>query len=173
MVWVRVELFPDLEMSTFGSILMPIDFVAVKYSRLSGQKLGATSMINDAASVKYHYNRSTWFILYNYILKHTTTLFSLSDRYILSLEWRVIVDQVHTNNHGRHMVKISQVWPSGIVIIVGCVLSQLKSSVHSKLWKWPPPSASAFSTTKNVELLGLYPVWINFCNLHLLNTYSV
>ena len=26
-------------------------------------------------------------------LKHTTTLFSLSDHYILSREWRVIVDQ--------------------------------------------------------------------------------
>ena len=27
-------------------------------------------------------------------LKHTTTLFALSDHYILSREWRVIVDQV-------------------------------------------------------------------------------
>ena len=34
-------------------------------------------------------------------LKHTTTLFSLSDHYILSREWRVIVDQEHTNYHGR------------------------------------------------------------------------
>ena len=30
-----------------------------------------------------------------YMLKHTTTLFSLSDHYILSREWRVIVDKVH------------------------------------------------------------------------------
>ena len=29
-------------------------------------------------------------------LKHTTTLFSLSDHYILSREWIVIVDQVQT-----------------------------------------------------------------------------
>ena len=37
------------------------------------------------------------------ILKHTTTLFSLSDHHILSREWRVIVDLVQTNNyyHGR------------------------------------------------------------------------
>ena len=38
------------------------------------------------------------------LLKQTTTLFSLSDHYILSREWRVIVDQVHTNYHGRPMV---------------------------------------------------------------------
>ena len=37
-------------------------------------------------------------------LKHTTTSFSLSDRYILSRGWRVIVDQVQTNYHGRPMV---------------------------------------------------------------------
>ena len=37
-------------------------------------------------------------------LKHTTTLFSLSDHYILSREWWVIVDQLHTNYHGRPMV---------------------------------------------------------------------
>ena len=35
---------------------------------------------------------------------HTTTLFSLFDHYILSREWRVIVDQVQTNYHGRPMV---------------------------------------------------------------------
>ena len=32
-------------------------------------------------------------------LKHITTLFSLSDHYILSREWRVIASQVQTNNH--------------------------------------------------------------------------
>ena len=37
-------------------------------------------------------------------LKHTTTLFSLSDRYILSRGWRVIVDHIQTNYHGRPMV---------------------------------------------------------------------
>ena len=38
-------------------------------------------------------------------LKHTTTLFSLSDHYILILsrEWRVIVHLVQTNYHGRPM----------------------------------------------------------------------
>ena len=34
-------------------------------------------------------------------LKHTTTLFALFNHYILSREWRVIVDQVQTNYHGR------------------------------------------------------------------------
>ena len=34
------------------------------------------------------------------IFKHTTTLFSLSDHYILSREWEVIVDLVQTNYHG-------------------------------------------------------------------------
>ena len=70
--------------------------------------------------------------LYN-ALKHTTTLFSSSDHYILSREWRVIVDQVRTNYHGRPMVlKISQVWPRcwlwGILILFGCIISQLKPS---------------------------------------------
>ena len=37
-------------------------------------------------------------------LKHTTSLFSLSDHYILSREWRVFVDLAQTNYHGRHMV---------------------------------------------------------------------
>ena len=37
-------------------------------------------------------------------LKHIITLFSLSDRYILSWEQRAIVDQVQTNYHGRPMV---------------------------------------------------------------------
>ena len=39
-------------------------------------------------------------------LKHTTTLFPLSDHYILSRGWRVIVDQVQTNYHGKPMVII-------------------------------------------------------------------
>ena len=34
-------------------------------------------------------------------LKHTNTLFYLSDHYIR--EWRVIVDQAQTNYHGRPM----------------------------------------------------------------------
>ena len=37
-------------------------------------------------------------------LKHTITLFSLSDHYILSPECRVIVDQVDTNYHGMPIV---------------------------------------------------------------------
>ena len=41
------------------------------------------------------------------LLKHTTTLFSLSDHYILSREWRIIVDQVQTNYHGRPVVLYS------------------------------------------------------------------
>ena len=38
------------------------------------------------------------------ILKHTITLFSLSDHDILSQEWRVIVDQVQANYHGGPIV---------------------------------------------------------------------
>ena len=34
-------------------------------------------------------------------LKHNSILFVLSNHYILSREWRVIVDQVHTNYHGK------------------------------------------------------------------------
>ena len=67
------------------------------------------------------------------IIKHTTTLFALSDHYILSREWRAIVDQVQTNYHGRSIgTIISQMWPScwlwGVVLMVECVLSQLKPS---------------------------------------------
>ena len=35
---------------------------------------------------------------------HHYIIFSLSDHYILSREWRIIVDQVQTNHHSRHMV---------------------------------------------------------------------
>ena len=45
--------------------------------------------------------------IFHYIsaeLKHTTTFFSLSDQDILSRGWRVIVDQVQINYHGRPMV---------------------------------------------------------------------
>ena len=38
------------------------------------------------------------------ILKHTSTIFSLSDHYILSWEWKFIDDQVQTNYHGRPIV---------------------------------------------------------------------
>ena len=37
-------------------------------------------------------------------LKHAITLFALPDHYILSREWRIIVDQVQTSYHGRTMV---------------------------------------------------------------------
>ena len=38
------------------------------------------------------------------LLKHTTTLFSLSDHYIVSREWRVTVDLEQSNYHGKPMV---------------------------------------------------------------------
>ena len=41
---------------------------------------------------------------YSILLKHMTTLFSFSNHDILSREWRVIVDQVQTNYHGRPIV---------------------------------------------------------------------
>ena len=31
-------------------------------------------------------------------------------------------------------------------------------ALHSQLWKRPRHSATAFSTAKNVELLGLHPI---------------
>ena len=43
-------------------------------------------------------------LMFHSVLKHATTLFALSDHYIISREWRVIVDQVQTNNHGRPIV---------------------------------------------------------------------
>ena len=43
---------------------------------------------------------------YSY-LTHTTTFFVLSDHYILSREWKVVVDQVQTNYHARPMVLYS------------------------------------------------------------------
>ena len=50
---------------------------------------------------------------YSMTIKHTTTLFYLSDYYIQSREWRVIVDQVHINImvglYGIIMLLISQV----------------------------------------------------------------
>ena len=48
--------------------------------------------------------------------------------------------------------------------MVGCVFSQLSrfvlslESLHSYRWKKSRPSASDFSTAKNVELLGLYSI---------------
>ena len=39
-----------------------------------------------------------------FTLKHTTTIFSLSDHYILSREWGVIVNLVQTNYHGKPTV---------------------------------------------------------------------
>ena len=86
-------------------------------------------------------------------LKHSTTLFSLSDHYILSREWSVIVDQLQTNYHGRpNGTRISQVWPNfwlwGILIMVGCVLSQLK---HSECRALRPLSYT------DLMALGLYP----------------
>ena len=39
------------------------------------------------------------------VLKHTTTLFALTGHYILSWEWRVIVDQVQTSYHSRPTVQ--------------------------------------------------------------------
>ena len=42
--------------------------------------------------------------LHSSVLKHKTTLFSLSDHEILSHEWRVIVDQVQVNYYSRSHV---------------------------------------------------------------------
>ena len=53
----------------------------------------------------YRVNKTQLHVGENYNhLKHTTTLFSFYDPYILSREWRVIVVLVQINYHGRHMV---------------------------------------------------------------------
>ena len=106
-----------------------------------------------------------WLQIDRYILKHTTTLFSLSDHYILSREWRVIIDQVQTNYHGKPIWCYNQSGMTELLIIRDphyarmCFKSvKILGALHSYLWKRPRPSASAFSTDKNVELLGLYPI---------------
>ena len=44
-------------------------------------------------------------------LQHSTLLFALSFNYILSQEWRISVDLVQINFHGRpYSITISQVW---------------------------------------------------------------
>ena len=86
-----------------------------------------------------HYKRGFFLLAHRgqRILKHTTTLFSLSDYDIPSREWRVNmvnVHQVQTNYHGIGLYGtiISQACPNywlwGIFTMVGCVLSQLKPS---------------------------------------------
>ena len=73
-------------------------------------------VINDYGVIRCNveiYSRSTsnffirnkmYEIWSNVYLKHTTTLLSLSDYYILSREWRVIVDLVQTNYCDRPFV---------------------------------------------------------------------
>ena len=106
------------------------------------------------------------------LLKHTTTLFSLSDHAILNQGWRVSVDQVQTNYHGRsNGTVIRQVWPIcwswGILIMVGCVLSQLKPSGFSILSceKSIGLRPWTFFSAKNGELFGLYPILSSLCNI--------
>ena len=45
-------------------------------------------------TLKQRHMRRGFACEYRLILKHTTKLFALSDHYILSREWRVIVDQI-------------------------------------------------------------------------------
>ena len=77
-------------------------------------------------------------------LKHTTTLFNLSDHYILSRKWKVFVDQVQTNYHGRPIWCYNQ---SGVIelLIVRdphygrvCFKSvKTLGALHSQLWNKP------------------------------------
>ena len=73
----------------------------IGYSQVFALRSNMVAM--DLPDLNYHWGTSCYLLL-----KHTTTLFTLSDNYILSREWRVIVDQVQTNYHGRLMV----VYPS-------------------------------------------------------------
>ena len=88
-------------------------------------------------------------------IKHTTTLFSLSDHYILSREWRVIVDQVQTSYHGVTELLFMRDPHNGGMCFNGRMCLNPRSSTFLAVEK---VSASAFSVAKNVELLGFYPI---------------
>ena len=94
-----------------------------------------------------------------------SSLFSLFDHYLLSREWRVIVNQVQTNYHGIGLWSYNQSGVTELLIIKDphygrmCFKSvKTLGTLHSQLWKRPRPEAEAFSTARNVELLGLYPI---------------
>ena len=68
-------------------------------------------------------------------IKHTTTLFSLSDHDIISREWRGIVNLVLINYHGRPMVLKSDkcdraVHYEGSSLLFRCILSQWSIGHH-------------------------------------------
>ena len=98
------------------------------------------------------------------IKTHHYIIYALSYHYILSREWRVIIHQVQTNM----MVGIWCYNQSGVTEMLimrdpyydrMCFKSvKTLGALHSQLWKRPRPSATAFSTAKNVELRGLYPI---------------
>ena len=69
--------------------------VSVKAGRGLGSRTRNVHICGEISDKMHHLYR---------VLKHTTTFFSLSDHYILSREWRVIVDLVQTNYHGRPMI---------------------------------------------------------------------
>ena len=95
-------------------------------------------------------------------LKHTTTLFYLSDHNILSQELLLI--------KYRLIIRVG-IWccnQSGVTELLimrnphygrMCFKSaKTLGDLHSQLWKRPRPSAWTFSVEKNIELLNLYPI---------------
>ena len=62
---------------------------------------------------------STNFQFREWSLKHTATLFALSDHYILSREWRVIVNQVQTNYRGIGLWYYNQSGVTELLIMRG------------------------------------------------------
>ena len=97
-------------------------------------------------------------------LKHTTTLFTLSDHYILSRKWKAFVDQVQTNYHGRPIWCYNQ---SGVIelLIVRdphygrvCFKSvKTLGALHSQLWNKP----------------RLYPIQNLPCTTYVLQVYRM
>ena len=114
----RIPIWPSVERS----------LVISRYVWLPTVLIIGSHHLQDLEFLYFNWKNSDFRIL------NSTTLLSLSDHYILSREWRVIVDQVQTNYHrSPNSAVISQVWPSWIwiwwiLIIFGCVLSQLKPS---------------------------------------------
>ena len=81
---------PMQPMSGMQTISLSTTYISSRYRKIEIQQfLGK----RDKSRLILCYSYSAWEAPFN-LLKHTTTLFSLSYHDILSQEWRVIVDQV-------------------------------------------------------------------------------
>ena len=105
-------------------------------------------------------------------LKHTTTLSALSVHYILQTSWSksCILPPTNRRDLGRPIIMIG-LWCynkvdravdyQGSSLCRMCFNSvKTLRPLHSQLWKRYRPSATAFLITKNVDVLGLYPIYV-------------